>query len=499
MSFVKRLKPQFLIPLLAIALRLMPGARTVDDAFITFRYAQNLLAGNGLVYNPGEWVLGTTTPLYAVLLATIGSVTGGVQAPFPEIAVWISALADAMSGLIIILLSTNLGYRRAGIAAALIWAVAPMSVTFAIGGMETSLFVLLMLGTFYMHSTNQPVIAAFLGGLSLLTRPDALLFLVPIGVERAYRLIRTEKRRLPLTEIAVFLIPMVIWVVIGWIFYSNPLPRSMAAKAVAYLLPPEAGLVRLLKHYATPFFSNLLFGPFSIVVGLFLFPILFIIGWRRIIQTRSDIWPLAIYPFLYFLVFSIANPLIFRWYLTPPLPIYFLGIFIGLEVIGRDIKSPLPLAIGAVLALGFSLNGWTLHPDHGPDSPAPKMSYIKLEEVYFQVAEDLQSQIGDNQTLAAGDIGVLGYYTRARILDTVGLISPESEAFYPLPNAFYITNYAIPPGLIHQEKPDFLVLLEVYGRNGLLMDAQFLDEYDLINRIETDIYGSEGMLVYRRD
>ena len=191
--------------------------------------------------------------------------------------------------------------------------------------------------------------------------------------------------------------------------------------------------------------------------------------------------------------------MIFRWYLTPPLPIYFLGIFIGLEVIGRDIKSPLPLAIGAVLALGFSLNGWTLHPDHGPDSPAPKMSYIKLEEVYFQVAEDLHSQIGDNQTLATGDIGVLGYYTRARILDTVGLISPQSEAFYPLPNAFYITNYVIPPGLIHQEKPDFLVLLEVYGRNGLLMDAQFLDEYDLINRIETDIYRSEGMLVYRRD
>jgi hypothetical protein len=109
----KFFKPQFLIPLLAIALRLIPGARTVDDAFITFRYAQNLIAGNGLVYNPGEWVLGTTTPLYAVLLAAIGSITGGIQAPYPEIAVVISAIADAMSCLIIIRLSTNLGYRRA--------------------------------------------------------------------------------------------------------------------------------------------------------------------------------------------------------------------------------------------------------------------------------------------------------------------------------------------------------------------------------------------------
>jgi hypothetical protein len=35
---------------------------TVDDAFITFRYAENLAAGNGFVYNLGEKVLGTTTP-----------------------------------------------------------------------------------------------------------------------------------------------------------------------------------------------------------------------------------------------------------------------------------------------------------------------------------------------------------------------------------------------------------------------------------------------------
>ncbi|MCK5054210.1 MAG: hypothetical protein KAR65_08025, partial [Anaerolineales bacterium] len=202
MRLGKFLRPQFLIPLLAIVLRLIPGARTVDDAFITFRYAQNLIAGNGLVYNPGEWVLGTTTPLYAVLIAAIGFVTGGIQAPYPEIAVLISAIADAMSCLIIIRLSSNLGYRRAGIAAALIWAAAPMSVTFAIGGMETSLFILLMLGTFYMHSNNQPVLAALIGSLSLLTRPDALLFLLPLGLERAYRIFRSRKRRLPLAEIA---------------------------------------------------------------------------------------------------------------------------------------------------------------------------------------------------------------------------------------------------------------------------------------------------------
>ena len=38
------------------------GEKTYDDAFITFRYAKNLVLGEGFVYNSGDAVLGTTTP-----------------------------------------------------------------------------------------------------------------------------------------------------------------------------------------------------------------------------------------------------------------------------------------------------------------------------------------------------------------------------------------------------------------------------------------------------
>jgi hypothetical protein len=44
-------------------------ALLIDDAYITFRYAENLVRGHGLVFNPGERVLGTTAPLWAGLLA----------------------------------------------------------------------------------------------------------------------------------------------------------------------------------------------------------------------------------------------------------------------------------------------------------------------------------------------------------------------------------------------------------------------------------------------
>src|SRR2546426_10764456 len=54
---------------------------TLEDAFITFRYAENLVLGNGFVYNVGERVLGTTTPLLGLLLALLGAIFGPARIP----------------------------------------------------------------------------------------------------------------------------------------------------------------------------------------------------------------------------------------------------------------------------------------------------------------------------------------------------------------------------------------------------------------------------------
>jgi len=41
----------------------------LDDAFISFRYARNLVEGHGLVYNPGERVEGYTNLLWTLFAA----------------------------------------------------------------------------------------------------------------------------------------------------------------------------------------------------------------------------------------------------------------------------------------------------------------------------------------------------------------------------------------------------------------------------------------------
>ena len=131
----------YLILLVALLARLLPALHIIDNSYITFRYARNLLAGSGFVYNPGELVLGTTTPLYTLLMAALGFLFGGAQAPFPQIAVVVNALADAVTAWLLWQMGKSLRHEIAGIAAALLWALAPYSVTFAIGGLETSVYI----------------------------------------------------------------------------------------------------------------------------------------------------------------------------------------------------------------------------------------------------------------------------------------------------------------------------------------------------------------------
>jgi len=494
---------------LAVVARLLPGPRTVDDAYITFRYARNLLAGNGFVFNSGEPILGTTTPLFTLLLAAVGLFTGGAQAPFPEIALGLSALVDGFSAILLLKIGQRLGAVWAGAAAALAWAIAPFSVTFAIGGLETSFYVFLLLAACWAYLEKRYPLAALLAALSLLTRPDALLLTLPLALDRIFLSLRRGEPRPQRNETLLFALPLLAWALFAWLYFGSPVPQSLLAKSAAYHLPPLSAFVRLLQHYATPFLEHLSFGLGWVKVGLLLFPFLFLAGARAAFKRERGIWPLAAFPWIYFIAFAVANPLIFRWYLTPPLPFYFLFILIGLQTVELDLfkyfKLNSPRVMNIVYALAFifpllSLRGWTLHPGQQPDRPAPEMAWIELELLYKQAAEHLAPELAARPqplTIAAGDVGVLGYFTDARILDLVGLNSPETLIYYPLDENFYGDFiYAISPDLIINERPDYVVILEIYGRYGLLKDERFLETYLLIETLPTQIYGSDGLLIF---
>ncbi len=508
-----KLTPRTLIPialiLLALGARLIPGPRTIDDAFITFRYARNILAGEGFVFNPGQRVMGTTTELYTLLMTGLGALAGGPQADLPWIALVVNALADAGTALLLWQIGKRAGFELAGAAAGLAWGVAPYSVTFAIGGLETSLYVFLLTLTVWAHITHRGRLTALAAALSLLTRPDALILLGPLALDWLIRGFRNKAERVRMSEILIAALPLLAWLIFATLYFGSPIPHSVQAKLGAYRLGSVEGLVRLLQHYTTPFhWQNLMHSAAAVSLGVLLFPFLSFVGIYRSVRAESRLATWAVYPWLYLIVFAAANPLIFRWYLTPPLPAYFFFIFVGLEdVLTRLstarragpapvwLRSLLMAALCAPMLVGL-LSEWRLRPDHGPLRPAPDMAFIQLELLYRQAAEQTAPRLNGQSVLAAGDVGVLGFYTPARILDLVGLNSPEALQYYPLDEKYYAINYAVAPEMILDQQPDALVILEVYGRLGLLRDERFTAGYRLEQTLPTDIYGSKGMLIY---
>ena len=515
----------YLIASLAVLARLLPTPRTIDDAFITFRYARNLLAGHGFVYNLGEHVLGTTTPLYTLLLAGLACLLRWEN--YPWLALLVNSLADGLTCLLLVALGQRLSGRRAvGLAAALLWAVSPMSVTFAIGGMETSVFILLLAACAWLYLDGRTRLAALAAGLCLLTRPDGLLLIAPLAADQLLRALRA--RRLPLAEAGLLAATLAPWAIFAFAYFGSPVPHSLAAKSLAYRLAPEAALVRLLQHYGTPFFEDALLGPLWPLAGLFIYLALSGLGGLVAMRRKPRAWPLALFPWLYFAAYSAANPLIFRWYLAPPLPFYYLFILTGLShlLVGParaeqaatsaagqqpELANPAAAAKGGwtdsraalfalpvIVFLLLLLQAWTLRPDHGPTRPAPAMAWHQLELYYSDVGQALAPRITPDTVVAAGDVGALGYYSNARILDTVGLMSPEASGYFPLDPRVYVINYAVPAELILDYAPDFVVLLEVYVRAGLLREARFAADYRVARTIDTDIYGSRGLMVWER-
>jgi hypothetical protein len=492
---------------IALAARIIPGVRTIDDAFITFRYSRNLVEGSGFVYNPGVYTLGTSTPLFALTMAAVGAVSGDA---YPWYALTVNALADAVSvALIFLIVRKVTSSEVVAFFPAILWAISPMSVTFAVGGMETSINILWMLAATYLYVVSRhrwrDIGIGVCAALGLLTRVDAALWIVPLFLFQLGASWLT-RRQLPMRTWLACGLVLLPWVIFSFAYFGTPIPNSVTAKRYAYLIPPNAAFEQFLRTYANVYFQFDLLGSLGVMLGGVLILTFSFFAFSYAIRYEQRILPFLIYAWVYFAAFAVLNPQVFRWYMAPPLPALIVGTFIGAWALLRPLsrlRYVVPSIVGIIggVCVLTSLSGWTLTPEQGAQRPAPKMAWNAIELLYQQMGEHLRDDLGvtSETRVASGDIGAVGYFSRTTIVDTVGLVTPELTRYYPVDPTLIPEgmNYAIPPQLIYDTQPDYLVTMEGFVRQGLAQQTRFSEEYALITEYPFAFYGT-GMQLYGR-
>jgi hypothetical protein len=237
-----------------------------DDAFISFRYAQNLVAGNGLVYNVGERVEGYTNFLWTLLAALAIRLGGDL--------VLLSYAAGVVIGLALLLLTYWLGRRLLGpawgLVAALVVATS-QSVLVYTGrgsGLETGLFALLALaGAACAIHPRAWRLCGIVFALATLTRPEGALLMgltalwllvaarVPVTGELSGRNMRPTIAHVTRGILSGLAIRRVITVLAGYLlivapyffwratYYGELLPNTFYAKTGGGISQVVRGLV----------------------------------------------------------------------------------------------------------------------------------------------------------------------------------------------------------------------------------------------------------------
>lgn len=449
---------------LAIAARLATGPQTIDDAYITFRYARNLADGLGFVYNNGERVLGTTTPLWTLLLALLYWL--GIR-DLPRAALAMSALADAGTTALMFLVAVRLGLSRPwALWAAGFYAFTPLSVGFAASGMESSLFTLLVLSACAASALGRSERAALLAALATLVRPEGLLLGLLVVAQFLLR------RALPSWRVVVaYALPLFPWVLFALWWFGSVIPHSLLAKSTVYRifpLSPHDGALAIVMY---PWFPGWIVAPVLAPLLPRACSVLL-----RMPRWMPLIWFAPLLSAAYALA-SIRSVRIAGWYLVPLTPFAILGVAVALSRVRRISARPLVLLFATGLVLWAVL--------HNPVRPN-----LAREEAYQAAAAFLSSQVTPETTVALPEIGAFGYASNARILDTVGLVSPQALRFYPLPSGSYKGNNAVPPGLIESERPKFLVGLDAHIQENLTEADWFKREYALIWSAPVAIWNS---------
>ncbi len=428
-----------------------------DDAFITFRYAHNLAHGLGFVFNEGERVLGTTTPLFTLLLTPLAA----VGLPLPEVSGFLAIVFDCLTvTTIYYLLERDAGAPAAWIAATA-YATSYASIVACGFGMETQFFMMWVVLAFALWRRDRTHAAAFAAGMAILTRPEGLFVAGILGVA-ALAAGRPWRRHLGALMVVVAVV--LPWVAFATVYFGSPLPNSAVAKSVQ-------GSIDAARWWEFFVARN----PLVMLVWL---GALGALVWSAT-SRRPAVWLLGGWLLIYPAFFLVGRPsFLGAWYFAPlTLALWPLaGLFVH-GLLERWFKTP-RMALSVGLTLWLLMVGASL-----PRALGTTRWFAQVvDEVYEPLAAFVDEQAAIGDVIHASDIGYLGYRTQRRLLDAAALVSPMVWQYY--------LDHADDPNrdvlLVLRENPDWVVLPVKNGIHSRFEASPFSQRYQALRRFQVE-------------
>ena len=464
---------------------------TIDDAYISFRYARNFANGNGLVYNLGERIEGYTNFLFTVVLA--GAIKVGLA---PNVVAKLLGGGAALGALAVTYLLARRMRPLDGTPVVATWLLASTIVFsgYAVFGLETSTFVFLVLaGTelVFRETTRAdrgergPLgdvpLSGVVFGLAGLTRPEAPMFIGLVMLFLGRRMFAPKN----ILRGVLFVLPIAAHMAFRKSYYGTWLPNTLSAKTGALDAQMHAG-ASYLQNYAAHAGPILWIALFGAAIG---------IADRSRITLVSSAIAAAV---LGYVVLVGGDWMPFFRFVAPFEPFCFLLIDLAVRTaLDRRDRGAL---------IGFAMLTPLVAYQRTTALDEAQKSILQKEDRFWTMAAGGTAkwfvEHGKPGQIAIGDIGYIGWVTDYPILDLLGLVDPVISK---LPGGY---THKLGPGFLDHffaKRPDYFLLISsnvdcehpsVPGSQVVYRDPRFKPNYAVAGKVPLD--GGFAWCIYQR-